>query len=273
MVRLSKLFIGFAIMIMVCGCSNMTAQNEINKITDPQLSSTINKCMAASGVANKDSWAFDADAVATIYEEDGKTLISQKHFFSNDEGNIAVKIDSSGTEVISEAISKHDKLTLCGCLCPSNSSECAAARLEMYSIAISSLSPLLEKDINLAYVTKEKKGGTCCHIIEAKGNILSCCKRAMPDKSISPDTVKVWINEETGNISRIWFKYLKNGNAGDYGYISANIGDYVKYSNGLSLPTSIEYIPSDSTTGESSKTMLKIDIQRFRFAGNDNGMI
>ena len=268
MVRIVKCFLTVTLIMAISGCAAKSAKN-IKEISEPRLASTVKKCVNCSGLNNINQWEFDAEAIATIYEDEGKTLISQKHCFNYDAGKIALTIDSKGKDLIVEQIKDNNKMFTKGCLCPKNSKACIAARLKLYSIAVSAFQPLLNDDIELSYITKEEKGGMCCHIVEASGNILSCCREGFGmDKLDNPDTVTLWVDDKTGHICKIWMKYLKNIDSNEYGYITANISNFIKYSNGISLPTSIEFIPSDMNTNDSGKTIMKIDVQRFIFENN-----
>lgn len=271
MVKFVKILLSVAILSTITGCASTSSEKKVQVISDPQLASTINKCFKSSGLTNRNNWEFDAEAIATIYENEGKTLISQKYCFNYDSGKIDLEIDSKGKNIIVEQLKDSNKMYTTGCLCPNNSEACIAARLKLYSIAVSAFQPLLDDDIEMQYLTKEEKGGMCCHIVEAKGNILKCCRTGLSfDKLHNPDTVNLWVDDKTGHICKIWIKYLKNIETKEYGYISANVSNFIKYSNGIALPTSIEFIPSDSNTNDSGKTIIKIDVQRFIF---DNKLI
>ncbi len=255
----------FLLSALVSGCNN-NGKITINS-QDEKARTTIEKNLISTGVKLSPKLAFDADAVATVYQNQCPTMISQSHHFELDSSDFALTINSRGQNLITEYLTDN-KLSLNGNLCPESSEICTAARLKVYAIALSSFMPLLDNKLELNYLAKEQKGGTSCHIVEAKGNILNCCHRSLAKKQVSPDSVKVWIDEQTGYINRIWMKYLLDGNSGDFGYISATIGDYVRHSNGVAIPGSIEFVPSDIHAGESGKTLIKIDLQRVRFANS-----
>ena len=258
------------ILISLAGCQQKLKNSDVTSdiiLEDTNLHLAVNKCIH-SNRCKTNQWSFDADAVATIYEDECKTLIAQHHLFNCIEGKTDITIDSlrSGGKVC-ESLSANDKLNLDGILCPSNSEACAAARLKLYGIALSSMNCLLDnKNLDIKYINKEDKGGVCCHVVEASGNILACCRNNRLFSNNSPsDKVRIWIDDNTGHIHRIWIGYLKNPKTKEYGYITANISNYLLQKNGMKLPTSIEYIPSDSSAGDSGKTILKIDMERFRF--------
>ncbi len=260
------------IFITITGCQNQSQSNNKsgNIVPDTDLQKAISKCLDSTG-CNAKEWSFDADAVATIYEDECKTLIAQHHLFNCCSGKTEVTIDSiKASEKVSESISANDKLQLNGMLCHNNSMACTAARLKIYMVALTSLNTILDnKELNLEYVTMEDKGGSCCHIIETKGNILACCRNHNHFSKDSPyDTLRIWIDDETGYIKRIWISYIKDPETGEYGYIAANISNYLLQKNGMKLPTSMEFIPSDCEANDSGISMLKIDLQRFRFPGD-----
>ena len=80
--------------------------------------------------------------------------------------------------------------------------------------------------------------------------------------------MKIWIDDGTGHIKRIWIGYLENADTREYGYIAANISNYLLQKNGMNLPTSLEFVPSDINANDTGMSMLKIDLQRFRFPGD-----
>ena len=254
--------------ISLGGCQQESKNKTTQKIdVNSKLYKTVSKCHNSTK-CNVEKWSFDADAVATIYEDEGKTLVAQHHLFNCTSGNTEIKIDSlrAGGSV-HEELKANDKLTLDGMLCSHNTTACAAARLKVYGMVFSSLNSLLDdQTVEMDYLTMEDKGGSCCHILEAKGNILACCRdNSLFSDKMPTDTVKVWVEDETGLIKRIWIGYLKNPKTNEYGYMAANVSNYMLQKNGMKLPTSIEFVPSDSKAGDSGKASIKIDMERFRF--------
>ncbi|MBN2842821.1 MAG: hypothetical protein JXM68_07010, partial [Sedimentisphaerales bacterium] len=161
---------------LVAGCNN-SGKISINS-QDEQARTAIEKNLVSTGVKHSPKLTFDADAVATVYQNQCPTMISQSHHFELDSSDFTLTINSRGQNLITEHLTDN-KLSLNGSLCPESSEVCTAARLQVYAIALSSFMPLLDNKLELNYLAKEQKGGTSCHIVEAKGNILNCCHRPL----------------------------------------------------------------------------------------------
>lgn len=266
MFKLSGTIVLLTMSFFISGCGK--PENPVIETQDQLLQKTIERNLSAIGLSEMPQWQFDADAVATIYQTDGRLLVAQKHYFALDSGDVDLAINSSKEKLITEKLFG-DKLSLNGSICSDNSDICSAARLKLYSVAISSLIPLLDdKKLELQYINKECKGGITCDILEIKGNILACCHRKLSKNMTQPDTIRVWFDCKTGYIRRVWMQYLQDEQTGQYGYISAFVSNYTRQINDLIMPCSIEYVPSDSQAGESGKTIFRIDFERFKFQNN-----
>ena len=86
------------VLISISGCQRQTqGNNQVSGTILPgsNLHKAVSKCVNSSR-CNIKEWSFDADAIATIYEDECKTLIAQHHLFNCDSGKADIKLILSG---------------------------------------------------------------------------------------------------------------------------------------------------------------------------------
>jgi hypothetical protein len=263
---------GFGI-LWYSGCATPVEkmQKRLETIQDKQLFSVLNQSLEASGGLEK--WAnmcrIEGDVIVTVFDADGgKTLIEQQQVIRpvfkrgvmvssvEPEGTLLEQLEEGVVRVVRQGgekpLPEKDKEVLLG----------SAIKLVLLSHAVSGAICLVpEKDVTISYLGLERQGGRMNHKIEVAGLFY---EREDLLTSTTPDKLVVWINTETNLIERLWIRYPKDGDKGDYGFLAVNVDKYIKTAEGVVLPSYLEFVQSDQYQQFSQRQYLAVEYLRLR---------
>ncbi len=263
---------GFGI-LCYSGCATPVEkmQKRLETIQDRQLYDVLSKSLEASG--GLDKWAnmcrIEGDVIATVFDADGgKTLIEQQHVIRpvfkrgamvssvEPEGGLLEHLDKGRVSIVRQGgekpLHEKDKEVLLG----------SAIKLVLLTHAVSGAICLVpEKELTISYLGLERQGGRMNHKIEVAGEFFD---REDLLTSTTPDKLVVWISTETNLIERLWIRYPKDGDKGDYGFLAVNVDKYIKTAEGVVLPSYLEFVQSDAYQQFSQRQYLAVEFLRLR---------
>jgi len=143
-----------------------------------------------------------------------------------------------------------------------------AVKLRLVLQALTGSAGLLGKKYNLVYQGQQRQAGKVMHKIELSAYLVPPVyplPATGKDKWQRPmDRLVLWIDTQKNLVERLWLAYPLDPQAGQYGYLAANVRDYKKLDSGITVPTTLEVVPGDRFQQFSQRkimtiTLLKID--------------
>ena len=287
----------FFLLAVLTGCvaESKRVNQELARVSDPQLSSILLKNIHASGgmTAWLKTQQIEAQVLATILDRDGgKTFLEQTHLLipryplsmtvtsktpegfwmekligEKDQVKMALQGESEPVGVLAKWLrypailgrKKVDEGVVDVAVLQG-----AGLKLRLFSQALTGSLGLLREDWQLSYGGQERKGGRLTYKIIVNGPILA---RELPeeDRVETGDQLVVWIDAESFLFDRIWLRYRvdSDSHTEPFVYLAANIKGYQKQADGLMLPSYIGLVHSDRHQQFSETEILRIETLKF----------
>ena len=253
---------------LLAGCGNRIhpLPRRLADLEEPSLADTLRKSLNATGsVQLWDNWqSLDAAVITTAYDQDQGQLLLRQTITGYADGNLALTLTTERPEgrFIEKIDNKRHVSVLRDAqdaLYENTDPQDRYATAVKLRLILHALSPatLLDPDLNLRYVTLERKGGRPMHKIEVAGKLFADAK---PFAGALGDLLIVWIDAETYRIRRLWIRYQISPT--DFQYLALNVNQYEQTDSGLFFPTLLELARSDHHQQESANRIFTSELMQ-----------